>query len=52
MEENTLEVTERNFTIEDLHRKEAELEQLRENNDKKITPELNKKFTEEETEKI
>ena len=28
MEENTLETTERNFTIEDLHRKKAEAELL------------------------
>ena len=52
MEENTLEVTRRNFTIEDLHRKKAEKEQLLEKNDKEIIPAVMKKVVKEETEKI
>lgn len=52
MEENTLEVTRRNFTIEDLHRKKAEQEQLQEKNDKEIIPAVMKKVVKEETEKI
>lgn len=39
MGENTLETIERNFTIEDLHRKKAELEQLEEK-DREVTAEL------------
>lgn len=39
MGENTLETTERNFTIEDLHRKDAEIEQLEEK-DREVTAEL------------
>ena len=39
MGENTLETTERNFTIEDLHMKKAEFEKLEENY-RTITAEL------------
>ena len=39
MGENTLETTERNFTIEDLHRKKDELQQLEEK-DREVTAEL------------
>lgn len=39
MEENTINVTERNFTIEDLHRKKAEYEALEKRN-LEITAEL------------
>lgn len=39
MGENTLETTARNFTIEDLHRKKDELEQL-EKKDREVTAEL------------
>ena len=39
MGENTLETTERNFTIEDLHRKKVELQQLEEK-DREVTAEL------------
>ena len=39
MGENIVETTERNFTIEDLHRKKTELEQLEEK-DREVTAKL------------
>lgn len=49
MEKNILETEERNFTIEDLHRKKAEAEMLEEK-DKQVSAELEEIISKDENE--
>lgn len=49
MEKNILETEERNFTIEDLHRKKAEVEMLEEK-DRQVSDELKEIISKDENE--